>query len=42
MRSKLASGVVGVLAVAALLAVFGLYVRPEFMLTLANQVWGCF
>ena len=42
MRSKLASGVGGVLAVVALLAVFGLYVRPDFMLTLANQVWGCF
>jgi hypothetical protein len=29
-------------AVAASLAVFALYTRPEFMLTLANQVWGCF
>ena len=27
---------------AALLAVFALYTRPEFMLTLADQVWACF
>lgn len=27
---------------AALLAVFALYTRPEFMLTLADQVWTCF
>ncbi len=42
MHRKLAFGVIGVLAVVALLAVFGLYVRPDFMLMLANQVWGCF
>ncbi|MFN4004005.1 MAG: hypothetical protein ACK4MJ_09705 [Hylemonella sp.] len=29
-------------AVAALLAVFALYLRPDFLLTLANQLWGCF
>lgn len=22
--------------------VFALYTRPDFMMTLANQVWGCF
>ncbi len=27
---------------AILLAVFALYTRPEFMLTLADQVWACF
>ena len=27
---------------AALLAVFALYTRPDFLLTLANQVWTCF
>jgi hypothetical protein len=27
---------------AGLLAVFALYTRPEFMLTLADQVWACF
>ena len=26
----------------ALLTVFSLYTRPDFMLTLANQVWSCF
>jgi hypothetical protein len=29
-------------AVALLLAVFSLYSRPDFLFTLANQVWGCF
>ncbi|HEY4664337.1 MAG TPA: hypothetical protein VIG85_05070 [Comamonas sp.] len=27
---------------AALLAVFALYTQPEFMRTLADQVWACF
>jgi len=30
------------LVVIASLAVFMLYTRPDFMLTLANQVWACF
>ena len=30
----------GVLLVLSL--VFMMYGRPDFMLTLANQVWGCF
>ncbi len=30
------------LVVAALLGVFTLYTRPEFLLTLADQVWACF
>jgi hypothetical protein len=25
-----------------LLAVSSLYFQPDFLLTLANQVWGCF
>ncbi len=29
-------------AVAALLGVFALYTRPDFLVTLANQVWACF
>ena len=29
-------------AVCTLLAVFALYTRPDFLVTLANQVWGCF
>ncbi len=31
-----------VAAVAAALAVFALYTRPQFMVMLADQVWSCF
>ncbi|GAB2726471.1 hypothetical protein GCM10027019_02260 [Melaminivora jejuensis] len=27
---------------AVLLAVFAWYLRPDFMLTLADQLWACF
>lgn len=27
---------------AVLMAVFALYLQPQFMLTLADQVWACF
>lgn len=37
-RKLLAWGV----AVAVSLAVFSLYVQPDFMVMLANQVWACF
>ena len=30
------------LALAVLLAVFALYTRPDFLMTLADQVWACF
>ncbi len=31
------------IASAAVLAlVFAMYTRPDFMMTLSNQVWGCF
>lgn len=30
------------LALLLCLAVFGLYLRPDFMLLLAGQVWTCF
>ncbi len=30
------------LAVAASLAVFLAYTRPEFMVEMANQIWACF
>jgi hypothetical protein len=30
------------LALAVLLAVFSLYTRPTFLLTLASQLWACF
>jgi hypothetical protein len=29
-------------ALAMLLAVFALYTQPDFLVTLANQVWACF
>lgn len=29
-------------ALAVLLLVFVMYGRADFMMTLANQVWGCF
>jgi len=32
----------GSIALILLLAVFGLYCEPQFMLTLANQLWTCF
>ena len=28
--------------VSALLAVFYLYTRPDFLFSIANQVWACF
>ena len=30
------------LAVAATLGVFALYLRPDFLVTLADQIWACF
>ena len=30
------------LALVVLLAVFSLYLQPEFMVSLAQQVWACF
>jgi len=32
----------GLLCLGVLLAVLSMYLQPEFLLTLANQVWGCF
>jgi hypothetical protein len=29
-------------ALVVLLAVFALYTRPDFLLTLADQLWACF
>lgn len=30
------------LAIGASLGVFALYTRPDFLLTLADQLWSCF
>lgn len=37
-RKLLAWGV----TLVALLAVFALYTRPDFLVTLADQLWACF
>lgn len=29
-------------ALALLLGVFGLYLQPDFMVQMANQIWSCF
>jgi hypothetical protein len=29
-------------AITASLAVFALYTRPDFLFTMANQLWACF
>ncbi len=34
--------VIGLVCVVILLAVLSMYLRPEFLLTLADQIWGCF
>ena len=39
---KIAAGLVAALALTVLLAVFWLYLQPEFMLQMANQLWACF
>lgn len=36
-----AGWLVGLVVLALLLAVFGLYMRPDFLLTLADQLWSC-
>ncbi|MES2424694.1 MAG: hypothetical protein V4562_09705 [Pseudomonadota bacterium] len=35
-------GLAGAAGAAALLGVFWLYTRPDFMVSMANQVWACF
>jgi len=34
--------VLGALVLIGLGATFAMYSQPDFMMTLANQVWGCF
>jgi hypothetical protein len=33
---------IGLACIAVLMGVLSMYLQPEFLLTLANQVWGCF
>jgi hypothetical protein len=42
LHPKVTMALVFATVLCALLAVFSLYTRPDFMLTLANEVWSCF
>ncbi|MHA7599763.1 hypothetical protein ACX12L_07450 [Alicycliphilus sp. T452] len=42
MRSAHKRWIAAALALAVLLGVFALYLQPEFMRTLADQIWACF
>jgi hypothetical protein len=35
-------GLTGLFCLVVLLGVLSMYLQPDFLLTLANQVWGCF
>jgi hypothetical protein len=41
-RQRLMQTSVGLVAIAASLGVFALYVQPDFLVVLADQVWACF
>ncbi len=38
----LRQALIGGACLTVLLGVLSLYLQPDFLLTLANQVWGCF
>ncbi|WP_255352793.1 MULTISPECIES: hypothetical protein [Diaphorobacter] len=42
MRTLYKRSIVAVALLAVLLGVFALYLQPDFMLTLADQIWACF
>lgn len=42
MSSGLRQIAVGVACALVLLAVLSLYMQPQFLITLADQLWGCF
>jgi hypothetical protein len=41
-RQRLMQTSVWLVAIAASLGVFALYVQPDFLVVLADQVWACF
>ena len=41
-RNLLRQALICMACAGVLLGVMWLYLRPDFLLTLANQVWGCF
>jgi hypothetical protein len=36
------AGLIGVLCTLILMGVMSMYLQPAFLMTLANQMWGCF
>ena len=42
LRHRVLTGLAFALAALLLLAVFGLYTDPDFMILMADQVWACF
>jgi hypothetical protein len=38
----LRQAVIGLVCVLVLLGVLSMYLQPDFLLTLSNQIWGCF
>ena len=42
LRTCIRQALIGLVCLAVLMAVMAMYLQPEFLLTLANQVWGCF
>jgi hypothetical protein len=41
-HSWIRQALIGLVCFSVLLGVMAMYLQPEFLLTLANQVWGCF
>ena len=41
-RQRWRGWALGAVAVAAVLGVFALYLQPDFMVMLADQMWACF
>ena len=42
MHRTLTRTTISIICTVVLMGVFTLYFQPDFLLTLANQVWGCF
>lgn len=42
MRTLYKRSIVAAALLAVLLGAFALYLQPDFMLTLADQIWACF
>jgi type II secretory pathway component PulM len=42
MTARLRKSLAWFAALLVLAAVFAMYTRPDFLVTLANQVWACF